>query len=72
LSARLGRVVLTRGADFTRMKHPLASILKVIYIRARGDSSRIADLVSTHIDSCIRLLGSHNITVLDEDGCHVA
>lgn len=70
LSVRLGRVVLTRDADFTRLRQPLVSSLKVIYIRARGDPSRIADLVSKHINGCSKLLKTQNITILDEDGCH--
>jgi len=72
LSVRLGRVVLTRDADFTRLRQPLVSSLKVIYIHARRDPSRIADLVSKYIDNCIKLLETQNITVLDEDGCHSA
>lgn len=68
LSVRIGRTVLTRDADFTRLKQSLMQSIKVIYIQMSGDPSRLADLVLAHIGSCVKLLESGNIVVLDETG----
>lgn len=70
LSGRIGRVVLTRDADFTRLRQSLRQSRKVIYIRARGDPRQLADLVLSHIGGCLALLEDHNVVVLDEEGCH--
>jgi len=70
LSARIGRVVLTRDADFTTLRQSMRQRMKVIYIRGTGDPHQLADLVLSHIGHCLTLLEEHNVIVLDEDGCH--
>jgi predicted nuclease of predicted toxin-antitoxin system len=70
LSARIGRVVLTRDADFTTLRQSLRQRTKVIYIRGSGDPQQLGDLVLSHIGHCLRLLEECNVVVLDEDGCH--
>ena len=70
LSVRIGRVVLSRDADFTRLSGSLRRNLKVIYVRMSGDPSQLADLVLAHIGDCARLLETKSTVVLDEDGCH--
>lgn len=72
LSLKIGRVVLTRDADFTRLKRPLMQSVRVIYVQVSGDPSRLADLVLKHIGGCLALLESRNVVVLDEEGCHAA
>lgn len=70
LSARIGRVVFSRDADFTTLRRSLRQRLKVVYIRGSGDPNQLADLVLSHITHCLTLLQEHNVVVLDEDGCH--
>ena len=70
LSARIGRVVLTRDADFTTLRQSMRQRMKVIYIRGTGDPYQLADLVLSTIGNCLKLLEEHNVVVLDEDGCH--
>jgi len=70
LSARIGRVLLTRDADFTSLRQSVRQRMKVIYIRGTGDPHQLADLVLSHIGHCLTLLEEHNVVVLDEDGCH--
>lgn len=72
LSVRIGRVLLSRDADFTRLRRSLMESIKVIYIRASGGPHSLANLVLSHIESCVSLLESQNVVVLDENGCHTA
>jgi predicted nuclease of predicted toxin-antitoxin system len=72
LSARINRVVLTRDADFTRIRQSLKQRMKVIYMRESGDPHQLAGLVLSHIGACLTLLKSSNVVILDEDGCHAA
>lgn len=72
LSVRIARVLLTRDADFTRLKRSLMQSVKVIYIQVGGDPHQLTNLVLSHIDSCASLLESRNVVVLDEDGCHAS
>jgi predicted nuclease of predicted toxin-antitoxin system len=70
LSARIGRVLLTRDADFTALRQSLRKKMKVIYIRGSGDPHQLADLVLSNIDHCLTLIKEHSVVMLDEDGCH--
>jgi len=70
LSARIGRVVLTRDADFTALRQSLRKKIKVIYIRGSDDPHQLANLVLSNIDDCLTLIKKHNVVILDEDGCH--
>jgi len=70
LSVRIGRVVLTRGADFTTLRQSMRQRMKAVYIRGTGDPHQLADLVLSHIGACLTLLEKCNVVVLDQDGCH--
>jgi predicted nuclease of predicted toxin-antitoxin system len=72
LSLRMGPAILTRDADFTRLKRPLMQSVKVIYMQLSGEPSRLADLVLRHIGNFLTLLESQNVVILDEDGCHAS
>lgn len=72
LSVRTGRTILTRDADFTRLRRPLMQNLRVVYIQTSGEPARLADLVLKHLGNCLRLLETQNVVVLDENGCHPA
>jgi len=72
LSVRIDRVLLTRDADFTRLRQSLKQRMKVIYMRESGDPHQLADLVLSHIGACLTLLERPNVVILDEDGCHAA
>ena len=45
LSTKIGRVVLSRDADFTRLKRSLINHVKVIYIQLDGEPEQVAELV---------------------------
>jgi predicted nuclease of predicted toxin-antitoxin system len=72
LSARIGRILLTRDADFTTLKQSVRKRVKVIYIRGTSDPRQLADLISSTLGHCLKLLEEHNVVILDEDGCHTA
>jgi len=72
LSARMDRVMLTRDADFTRLRQSLKQRMKVVYLRESGDPHQLADLVLSYIGACLTLLKNSNVVILDEDGCHSA
>jgi predicted nuclease of predicted toxin-antitoxin system len=72
LSARIGRILVTRDADFTTLKQSVRQRIKVIYVRGNGDPHQLADLISSTIGHCLKLLEEHNVVILDEDGCHAA
>jgi predicted nuclease of predicted toxin-antitoxin system len=72
LSARVGRILLTRDADFTTLRQSVRRRVKVIYIRGTSDPHQLADLISSTLGHCLKLLEEHNVVVLDEDGCHTA
>ena len=69
LSTKIGRVVLSRDADFTRLKRSLINHVKVIYIQLDGEPEQVAELVLKHIARCVGLLRRQNVVVLDQDGC---
>ena len=58
LSARIGRVLLTRDADFTSLRQSVRQRMKVIYIRGTGDPHQLADLVLSHIGHCLTSRGT--------------
>jgi len=70
LSVRIGRVLLTRDADFAALRQSLGKKMKVIYIRGSGDPHQLTNLVLSKIDNCLTLIKKHNIVILDEKGCH--
>ncbi len=70
LCVQLGLVLMTRDADFTRLKRSLMKEVKVLYIRLGGDPNDIAQYVLDNIETCIRILQVHNVAMLDEEGCH--
>lgn len=70
LSLRIGRILLTRDADFTRLSRSIMNRLRVVYIAAHAGPSELAGLTLTHIERCVELLQTVNIVLLDEDGCH--
>jgi len=72
LSARIGRILLTRDADFTTLRQSVRHRVKVIYIRGVSDPDQLANLISSTLSHCLKLLKEHNVVVLDEDGCHTA
>jgi len=72
LSVRIDRVLLTRDADFTRLRQSLKQRMKVIYMRESGDPHQLANLVLSNIGACLTLLERSNVVMLDEDGCHAA
>jgi len=72
LSSRIGRILLTRDADFTTLRQSVRQRVKVVYIRSVSDPRQLADLISSTLDHCLRLLEEHNVVVLGEDGCHAA
>lgn len=70
LSLRVNRTVLTRDADFTRLRKSLMQKIKVVYIQINLEPARLADLVLKSISDCVKLLEAQNVVVLDENGCH--
>ena len=70
LSIQLGTIIITRDADFTRLRQSLMRKIKVIYIRLGGDPHSIAQNVLKNIERCINILQDHNVAMLDEEGSH--
>lgn len=70
LSIQLGMIVVTRDADFTRLRPSLMRKIKVVYVRLSGDPNSIAQHVLGNIEGCIRVLQDHSVVMLDEEGCH--
>lgn len=70
LSIQLQRTIITRDADFTRLRKPLMRKIKVVYIRLSGDPNTIAQHILNNMESCINILQDHNVAMLDEEGCH--
>jgi len=71
LSIQLRMIIITRDADFTRLKQSLMRKIKVIYIRLSGDPNNIAQHILNNIEGCINILQDHNAAMLDEEGSHV-
>jgi len=69
LSIQLGMIILTRDADFTRLRQSLMKKIKV-YIKLSGDPNSIAQHVLNNIEGCINILQDHNVAMLDEEGSH--
>ena len=70
LSVRLGRVLLSRDADFTRSKRSLMRRVKVIYVQLDGEPDFVANVVLKHINHGAKLLQRQNVVLLDQEGCH--
>ena len=70
LSIQLGMIILTRDADFTRLRQSLMRKIKVVYIRLSGDPNSVAQQVLNSIEGCINILQDHNVAMLDEEGPH--
>jgi predicted nuclease of predicted toxin-antitoxin system len=70
LSVRADRLLLTRDADFTRLKQTTMRSLKVIFIRMSGDPSLLTHVVLRNLANCLRILETQNVVILDEDGCY--
>jgi predicted nuclease of predicted toxin-antitoxin system len=69
LSIKVGRIVLSRDADFTRLKHSLMERVKVIYIQLNGEPEQVAEVVLQQLGKCVGLLRRQNVVVLDGEGC---
>jgi len=63
-------IILTRDADFTRLRQSLMRKIKVVYIRLSGDPNSVAQHVLNNIEGCINVLQDHNVAILDEEGPH--
>jgi len=70
LSIQPGMIILTRDADFTRLRQSLMKKIKVVYIRLSGDPSGMTQHVLNNIERCINILQDHNVAMLDEEGSH--
>jgi len=70
LSIQLGMIILTRDADFTRLRQSLMRKIKVVYIRLSGDPNSVTQHVLNNIEGCINILQDHNVAMLDEEGPH--
>ncbi len=70
LSIQLGMTIITRDADFTRLRQSLMRKIKVIYIRLTGDPSNMAQNILDNIEGCINILQDHNVVMLDQEGFH--
>lgn len=69
LSIRMGRIIITRDADFTRLGRPIMEKLKVIYVKLGGEPSHVAQSILENLDECLRLLKDGNVVMMDEEGC---
>lgn len=72
LSIEVGRIVLSRDADFTRLKHSLMKRVKVIYIQLDGEPEQVAETVRRQLGKCLGLLRRQNVVVLDREGCRAS
>jgi len=70
LSIQLVMVIITRDADFIRLKQPLMRQLRFVYIGLSGDPDSTAQQVLKNIDRSISLLYRHTMAIIDEEGCH--
>jgi len=70
ISMKLDRVIMTRDADFTRLTKPLLSRIKVMYLKVTGDPQKIAELILDNIKNCAPMFRTHNVIMLDDEGCH--
>jgi len=70
LSIQLGKIIITRDADFTRLRRSLMTKIKVLYIRLSGDPKSITRHILDDIEGCINILQDHNVAMLDEEGYH--
>jgi len=58
LSVEIDRLVLSRDANFPKLKRSLMNRVKVIYIQLSGEPDCIAELVMKYFGSCIALRGN--------------
>jgi predicted nuclease of predicted toxin-antitoxin system len=70
ISIKLERIIMTRDADFTRLTKPLLSRIKVMYLKVTGDPQKIAELILDNIKNCAPMFRTHNVIMLDDEGCH--
>ena len=69
-AVNIGRIVVTRDADFTRLSPSLATRVKVIYVKLIGGPKDMEQHIVTHMGRCVDMLKDHNLIILDEKGCH--
>ena len=70
LSIQHEMIIITRDADFTRLKRSLMEKIKVVYVKLGGSPDKISKHVLRNIDRCIVILRDHNIAMIDEEGSH--
>jgi len=69
-AAKIGRIVVTRDADFTRLRSSLAARVKVIYVKLKYRPTELEQHILTQMERCVDMIKNHNLIILDEKGCH--
>jgi len=70
LSIHHGMIIITRDADFINLKPDLMRKIKAIYIKLGLEPDKMAEYILSNLRSCIDILSTSNVVILNEGGCH--